>query len=343
MTSALSPGVIDIMNFLIPALYFALLALALNLEWGHTGLFNAGIAGFWAVGAYTAAILITPLSPASLSYPGHIGGFNQSFVIGALVATVLTGLLGLLLTLPILRLRADYFAIATLAFAEIIRIVFNSAESVTGGSLGIFSIPRPFDTLLPTIAGANVDPGYSDLSLLVLTGVLVVLSLIAWDYLTGSSWGRVLRGIRDDDVATLAAGKRVASFQLQAMILGSALMGLSGAVFAIYQRVVVPDQFEPLSTFTIYVMVILGGSANNRGVIVGAFVFYFLDWISVRLAGLIPSNAGGVLGGIGSNLVANIAYYRLMVIGLILILLIIYRPQGIFREKKHTYPPVTGP
>jgi len=333
MTSVLSPGVIDIINFLIPALYFALLALALNLEWGHTGLFNAGIAGFWAVGAYTAAIMITPLAPASASYPGHLGGLNQSFAVGALVAVLVTGLLGLALTLPILRLRADYFAIATLAFAEIIRLVFNSAESFTGGALGIFSIPRPFDRLLPITTTGGVDPGLSDLSLMVLVGLLVILAFIAWEYLTKSSWGRVLRGIREDDVATLASGKHVSSFQLQAMVLGSALMGLSGAVFAVYQRVVVPEQFQPLNTFTIYVMVILGGSANNRGVIVGAFLFYFLDWISVRLQGFIPASYSGI--------VQNIPYFRLMVIGAILILLILYRPAGIFKEKKHTAPPVT--
>jgi branched-chain amino acid transport system permease protein len=110
------------------------------------------------------------------------------------------------------------------------------------------------------------------------------------------------------------------------MILGSALMGLSGAFFAVYQRVVTPDQFQPLDTFTIYVMVILGGSANNRGVIVGAFLFYFLDWISVRL----PINYS-----------SDFPYYRLIAIGAILVLLVLYRPEGIFKEKKRTFPPVT--
>jgi branched-chain amino acid transport system permease protein len=326
VTSVLSPGVLDILNFLIPAFYFSLLALALNMEWGYTGLFNAGIAGFWAVGAYTAAIMVTQLSLPSASYPGHIGGFNQSFLVGALVAMLVTAALGGLLTIPILRLRADYFAIATLAFAEIIRLVFNSAESLTGGSLGIVSVPRPFDTILPLTPGGSIDPGISDLTLMLLVGVAVFLALVVWQYLTKSSWGRVLRGIRDDSVATLAAGKHVSRFQLQAMILGSALMGLSGAFFAVYQRVVTPDQFQPLDTFTIYVMVILGGSANNRGVIVGAFVFYFLDWISVRLPITYSS---------------DFPYYRLIVIGAILVLLVLYRPEGIFKEKKRTYPPVT--
>lgn len=333
MTSVVSPGVIDILNFLIPALYFSILALALNLEWGHTGLFNAGIAGFWAVGAYVTAIMITPLSVPSGSYPGHIGGFNQSFLIGALAAMLITGFLGWALTLPILRLRADYFAIATLAFAEIIRLVFNSAETLTGGTLGIFSIPRPFDGILRSPLTGAVDPGISDLTLMGLVGLIVLVAFVLLEHLTGSSWGRVLRGIREDDVAALAAGKHVSTFQLQAMVVGSALMGLAGAAFAVYQHVVAPEQFAPLDTFTIYVMVILGGSANNRGVIFGAFLFYFLDWISARLQSLIPSEYAGVVG--------NIPYYRLMIIGAVLVLLILYRPAGVFKEKKHTYPPVT--
>ncbi len=341
MSSVIAPGAVDAINFLVPALIFALLALALNLQWGHTGLFNAGIAGFWAVGAYTTAIMLTPRSPPSISYPGHLGGYDQSFLVAALVAMLVTAFLGLLLTLPILRLRADYFAISTLAFSEIIRLVFNSAESLTGGSLGIFDIPRPFDRLLPVTSSGGVDPGLSALTLMALGGMLVLLALAALDYLTNSSWGRVLRGIREDDVATLAAGKHVAYFQLQAMVLGSAIMGLAGAMFAVYTQVALPDQFDPLSTFTIYVMVILGGSANNRGVIIGAFLFYFLDWISVRLKDYIPVTMSGLFGDFLRWFVLNIAYFRLMIIGAVLILLILYRPQGIFKERKRVRPPVT--
>lgn len=341
MSSVIAPAAVDAINFLIPAFIFALLALALNLQWGHTGLFNAGIAGFWAVGAYTTAIMLTPRAPPSFSYPGHLGGYDQSFFVAALAAMLVTAFLGCVLILPILRLRADYFAISTLAFSEIIRLVFNSAESITGGSLGIFSIPRPFDGFLTVTATGNVDPGVSDLTLMAFGGLLVLIALGALEYLTNSSWGRVLRGIREDDVAALAAGKHVASFQLQAMVLGAALMGLAGSLFAVYTRVVIPDQFEPLSTFTIYVMVILGGSGNNRGVILGAFLFYFLDWISVRLKDYIPVTISGAFGDLLRYFVANIAYFRLMIIGLVLILLILYRPQGIFKERKHVQPPVT--
>lgn len=331
--SALPPAVQDLVNFIIPASYLALLALALNIQWGYTGLFNAGIAGFWAVGAYTAAILLTPIALPSPTYPGHIGGYSQTFLVAAIGAMVITGGLGLAITLPLLRLRADYFAIATLALSEIIRLTTNSAESLTGGSNGIFDIPRPFDGFLPSAPSIPVDRGLSDLTIAGLLALLVIVAFLVLEYLTRSPWGRVLRGVREDDSATQAAGKRVTSFQVQSMVLGCALMGLAGAVFAVYQQVVTPTQFEPLSTFNVYVIVILGGSANNRGVIFGAFFFYALDFVSVRLKDYVPAGF--------SWFVEELPYIRLMVIGAILVLLILYRPQGIFPEKKRVYPPVT--
>jgi len=314
---------LELANFLVPASIFAVMALGLNVQWGYTGLFNAGVAGFWAIGAYTAAIVMTPFSPANPQYPGHLGGFSQSFLLAAVAAMALAGLAGLLIALPTLRLRADYFAIATLALAEIIRLVLTNAEHWTGGPHSIIQIPRPFDVL-------TTNPGLSDASMAALAVLLVVLAYFAIEYITASPFGRVLRGIREDEEATLALGKNVTSYRLQAFVLGCVFMGLAGAVFASYQRFVNPEQFDPLATFTIYVMVILGGSANNRGVIVGAFLFYSFDWVSVRLKDYLPPTIG-----------EKVPYLRLMIIGVLLVLLIIYRPEGIFREKKRTHTPVT--
>jgi branched-chain amino acid transport system permease protein len=320
---SLPPVVGEITNFLIPASIFAMMALALNLQWGHTGLFNAGVAAFWAIGAYSASILMTAHSPATAQYPGHIGGFSQNFVVAALGAIFLAALAGLLIAIPILRLRADYFAIATLALAEIIRLVFANAQSFSAGTIGIIEIPRPFDSLTVN------DPGYSDLSMAVLAVVILLLLYIGLEYLSRSPWGRVLRGIREDEEATLALGKNTFSFRLQAFVIGCAAMGLGGAVYATFLRFVAPDQFDPLTTFTIYVMVILGGSGNNRGVIFGAFLFYTFDWVSVRVKDYLPD-----------VIREKVPPLRLMVIGIILVLLIIYRPEGIFPERKRTYPPV---
>ncbi len=315
----------ELANFLIPAGIFALLALGLNIQWGHTGLFNAGIAGFLAIGAYTAAILMTAPPPFPAYYPGHIGGFSQSFAVAALGAMAMSGLAGLLIAIPILRLRADYFAIATLALAEVIRLVLMNAESLTGGSLGVILIPRPFDAYI------GGDREISDVALAILVVGLVLVVYAVLEYFTRSPWGRVLRGIREDEEATLALGKNVYWFRLQSFVLGCVVMGLAGAVLSTFLGVIGPAQFDPLSTFTIYVMVILGGSGNNRGVVLGAFLYYSFDWVSSRLKDIpqVPESVAG-----------QIPYLRLMIIGVILVLLVMYRPEGILREKKGAYPPV---
>lgn len=319
----LSPGLIELANFLVPASIFALLALGLNIQWGHTGLFNGGVAAFWAIGAYTAAILMTPPAPMTGQYPGHLGGFQQSFWLAALAATSLSALVGFVIAVPILRLRADYFAIATLALAEIIRLLIANAESLTAGTIGIIRIPRPFESF------AQGTRGLSDLTMALLGVSLLLLTLALLEFVTRAPWGRVLRGIREDEEATLALGKNVYRFRLQAFVLGCGVMGLSGAVFASYQGFIAPDSFDPLSTFAIYVMVILGGSGNNRGVLFGAFLFYSFDWVSTRLDDDLPS-------GIAEKVPA----IRLMIIGALLVILVLYRPEGVFKERKRIYTPV---
>lgn len=321
---SLSPVVVDLVNFLIPASIFGILALALNLQWGHTGLFNAGVAAFLGIGTYTAAILITAPAPATPQYPGHLGGYSWPFWAAVPAAMLLSGLAGLLLALPILRLRTDYFAIATLALAEIIRLIIVNAHSLTAGTIGIILIPRPLD------AWTARDPGLSDAFMAVLAVAGLVLAYFGLSYITGSPWGRVLRGIREDEEATLALGKNTTSFRLQAFVIGCAVMGAAGAILATFLRFVTPTQFDPLATFTIYVMVILGGSGNNRGVVFGAFLFYAFDWVSVRVKDYLPE-----------VIATRIAPIRLIVIGVLLVLLLMYRPEGIFKEKKRTYPPVS--
>ncbi len=244
---------------------------------------------------------------------------------GAVGAMAMSGLAGLLIAIPILRLRADYFAIATLALAEVIRLVLMNAESLTGGSLGVILIPRPFDAYI------GGDREISDVALAILVVGLVLVVYAVLEYFTRSPWGRVLRGIREDEEATLALGKNVYWFRLQSFVLGCVVMGLAGAVLSTFLGVIGPAQFDPLSTFTIYVMVILGGSGNNRGVVLGAFLYYSFDWVSSRLKDIpqVPESVAG-----------QIPYLRLMIIGVILVLLVMYRPEGILREKKGAYPPV---
>lgn len=329
------PYVVSVLvTFILPFAILAVLSLALNLHWGHTGLFNAGIAGFYAVGAYTAAILLTPPSPASEIYPGHIGGFDLSgvlaglgippaaafllafFVAGA-AAFLLALLFGFLIGIPTLKLRADYLAIATLALAEMVRLFLTNARSLTAGTIGIVSIPSPFD-------GMDLTGQERFLYLAILFMAIVVLVYGTMRWATRAPWGRVLRAIREDEEAASVLGKDTFWYKLQAFAIGCGIMGGAGALLAVFNRVIVPALFLPFTTFTVYVAVILGGSGNNRGVIAGAGIFILLNWASTILKDFLPS-----------AIADKIAFYRLMAIGLLLILLVVFRPQGLIPEERY--------
>src|SRR5213594_3030705 len=216
------------------SIVFAILALGFNLQGGYTGLFNAGIAGFFLIGAYTAAIAITPPTPPSTGYPGHLGGFQLPLAVGALLAMAMSGLAAALVALPTVRLRADYLAIATLAFAEVLRVVAINWESVTAGTIGIFPIPQPVEFNPPSaFLNAMVKVAIGAGVLLILLGVLL--------FMTESPWGRVLRAVREDEEATMALGKNTFLYKLQAFAIGGALMGLAGWLFTITINYIEPS------------------------------------------------------------------------------------------------------
>jgi len=304
------------------AIVFAILALGFNIQWGYTGLFNAGISGFFLIGAYVAAIAITPPSPPIIIggitvYPGHLGGYQLPFIVGALLAMLASGTAAALVALPTLRLRADYLAIATIAFAEIVRIFVINLESVTGGTIGIILIPRPVEFTPP-------DPFLNAVTIVGIGGMILLVLLVLLQFMAESPWGRVLRATRDDEEATMVLGKNTFRYKLQAFALGGAIMGLAGALFAVTLVYVEPSgSFAPSVTFSVWVMVIVGGSGNNRGAILGAFLIYGMEWLSVQLKDLAPA-----------WLKDTIFYIRLMIIGVLLILLVLYRPEGILREKR---------
>jgi branched-chain amino acid transport system permease protein len=265
------------------AIVFAVLALGFNLQWGYTGLFNAGIAGFYLIGAYVAAIAITPLTPpivigGVVVYPGHLGGYSLPLVAGVLLAMLVSGGTAALVAVPALRLRADYLAIATLAFAVILQIVTTNLQSVTGGAIGITGIPPP-------IQYQGVDAPFLNAVTMVGIGAIVLLALIlVLQFMSESPWGRVLRAVREDEEATMALGKNTFRYKLQAFALGGALMGLAGALYAVTLGYLSPaSSFAPAVTFSVWVMVIVGGSGNIRGATVGAFLIYGMEWLSVQV------------------------------------------------------------
>ena len=297
---------------------YAVFALGLNVQWGYTGLFNIGIAGFFAVGAYTSALITTPMPEGVYAtYVEQLVGLDLPFPLGLLGAAVMSGILALIIGIPTLRLREDYLAIATIGIAEAIRLIFNNERWLANGPRGLTGLPQPLRSW--------VEPRYYNDVYLVM--VLMAVAVVYWAIERGirSPWGRVLRAIREDEVAAAMNGKDVFAFKLQALVLGAAIMGLGGALYAHYVRAISPDVFTPLfGTFLIWVMLMLGGSGNNKGAILGAFLVWGI-WTGstfVTDQTLPPFWA------------ARAPYLRFLLIGLILETIILLRPQGILGEER---------
>ncbi len=302
---------------------FALLCLGLNLQWGYTGLFNIGVAAFFAVGAYTSAILITPNVPPSEFYPGHLG-FGQPFIVGVIGAILVSAFLGFLIAIPTVRLRADYLAIATIGLAEIIRLSLIQSEPITAGTIGLKNIPSPIifpGQALLTNATTAIIIGLSVL------GIYLFIELVG-----RSPWGRVLKAIREDEDAAVALGKNAFSYKVQAFVLGAAIMGAAGSLFGAVLTIIEPlTSFTPIETFLIWVMVILGGSGNNRGVLLGALAVWGFQFLVIRDFYL-PFPIFPTIGPVDLN--AKKSFLQLIFLGLLVIFIMLYRPRGILGEER---------
>jgi len=306
---------------LIPATILVIAAIGLDLQWGKTGLFNAGVAAFLGVGAYVFAILTTGLSPPSGTNPGHWGpGVPFDLISATLIAMVVAGGLGVLIAIPTLRLRADYLAIATLALAEIVRLILRNERRITGGDTSVNLIPRPFDAI--------ISRGWMSDGVFILVVVIIAVAvLIVMEALNSLPWGRALRAVREDEEAAQALGKNTFRLKLTAFGLGWGRMGLAGALEASFLGNIVPDIFVPALTFNAFVVVILGGSGNPRGVVLGAYVFALLGWGTQQLRVYVAS--------LSDVLALRLDYINNIVVGLLLVLFILYRPEGIMPEKRY--------
>ncbi len=306
-----------------PACFFALLALGLEIQWGQTGLFNAGVAAFAGLGAYTFGMMSTGLRPPDYVYlyPGHWGPATpQDLIVSALAAMVVAGIFGILIAIPTIKMRADYLAIATLGLAEIIRLVFKNASRFTAGDQALDRIPRPFATLVS--GGWQSDGVFTLVAALVLLAALLVI-----DYMTRRPWGWSLKTVREDEDVAEALGKNTFNLKLLSFGLGCAVMGLAGALQASWLTVVLPDNFLPILTFTAYVAVIMGGSGNPKGAVLGGIIVYVAFTWSVLQIKALPN--------FPTNLGPRVDYASGAIVGIVLILLILFRPTGLLPEKKY--------
>lgn len=296
--------------FLVFAVTFAVIVLGLNLQWGYTGLFNVGVAGFVAVGAYTSAILTTPDTPE------RFGGFGWPVALGWLAAMVTSGVAGLFVGALALRLRNDYLAITTFGIAVTIQLVAVNAQRLTGGPFGVQFIPKPLQGWL----GSGVAWNLAYLGIAV---AVLATAYLALERLVRSPWGRVLRAIREDEDAAASLGKRAFVFRLQSFVIGSMLMGLGGALLAHFVGYIAPEDFLPILTFQMWAMLIVGGAGNNRGAVLGALVVWGF-WAA----------AGSLLRGfVAQEEQARAAALQVGLIGVLIAAMLVWRPRGLVGEE----------
>lgn len=292
----------------IEAGIYAIFVLGLQLNAGFTGIFNFGQSGFMAVGAYTMGILVVM--------------HGWSFWPALLVATMFAVVCGVVLGLTSLRLRADYFAIVTIAFSEIARYTLLNAREVTNGSLDIYGFDSSWVTFSTSLSQhlSGLPPGVQQLlPLLILTWILVLLLMAILIVLQHTPWGRVLRAIRDDEDAARALGKNTLLYKLQSIGLAAAIGAVAGYVLALYLAALDPNDFTNF-TFVGYAVLVLAGLGSYFGIPVGAIVFFAL-FEGTRYLNLPLSSD-------------QLAALRFMLVGLVLILLMIFRPQGLFGKRE---------
>ena len=298
-----------LVSLLIAGGIYALLCLALNIQWGMGGLFNAGIAGFFAVGAYTSALLTT--QPTTK----HVGGFGLPVVIGLVGAGVLAGAAGWVVAKICVRLKSDYLAMASIGISESLRLIIVNESWLTNGSLGISGIPRPLDNFFQ---GRTLDIVY-----LIFVWLIVLVFYLFSQRLYDSPWGRSSRAIRDNEISAAAAGKDVEKFRVQTFVLGCTIMGVGGALAAHYFRFLSPSATDPLMiTFLVWVMLMAGGSGNNIGAIMGALGIWTLWSVTEIFTSKLPP-----------EWITRSSYIRMLLVGLLLQVVLQRFRAGVFPEK----------
>ncbi|MEW6082438.1 MAG: branched-chain amino acid ABC transporter permease [Bacillota bacterium] len=281
---------------------YGILAISLNLTIGFTGLFNLGHAAFFGIGAYTSALLTRAGSPVW---------------IGLMAGALLAGLSGSFIGFSTLRLRGDYLAIATLGFGEIMRSVFRNWVGLTRGPMGLPGIPRP------EILGYQFSSMPSYVALML--GFLV-LTYVVIERMVNSPYGRVLKGIREDEIAVQAMGKDVVGFKLVALVVGSLFAGVAGSLYAHYITFIDPTSFTLNQTIFVLLIVVFGGLGSNAGSLVGVFILVLIRE-STRFFGLPPSVS---------------APLQQIMFSLMLVIMMLVRPNGLLGERRLHLKPKTA-
>ena len=294
------------------AMIYVMLGLGLNVVVGFAGLLDLGFVGFYAVGAYTYALLF------------HWAGWT--FWEALPLAGAASALFGFVLGFPVLRLRGDYLAIVTLGFGEIIRLLLVNLTSFTGGPDGISSIPKPSVLGLPMTRTPLTEDGttfhqffgmefnsmHMVIALYLMALLLAMVTLFISNRLIRMPIGRAWEALREDEIACRSLGLNPMKIKLSAFTLGAMFAGFGGAFFAARQGIVNPESFTFIESALILAIVVLGGMGSQLGVIVAAIILTVLP-----------------------ELAREFSEYRMLIFGLVMILMMIWRPQGLLPMKRH--------
>lgn len=272
---------------------YVILSVSLNLITGYAGFLSIAHAAFYGVGAYVAALLALK--------------FHSPFLANIVCAVILSGLLGALVGIPSLRIRDDYFAIATFAFQVITFSVMNNWVSFTGGPMGLPGIPQP------AIFGWKITTHYD---FLIVIFVLCVITLWISHKIVSSPFGHVLKAVREDEIFAQAMGKNVASYKVLIFVIGAGMASVAGVMYAYYISFIDPTSFTIMESIFIISIVIIGGAGNIWGSVLGATVLVILPE-ALRFLGM------------PSSIAANM---RQIIYGALLVIFMLFRPQGFIGE-----------
>jgi branched-chain amino acid transport system permease protein len=286
------------MNLAIDTGIYIILALGLNVVVGLAGLLVLGYAGFWAIGAYAYAL-------ASLD-------FNCPFWLGLVIGGGVAAIFGLLVGLPSLRLRGDYLAIVTLGFGELIRYLLKNLPAYTGGEKGL-----PNELIRGEIHHPTIGPWIlsQPIYYYYLTLIFVVITVIMLERLNNSRMGRALIAVREDELAATTMGINATKMKIMAFVISAAWAGLAGVLYAAKINYVSPESFRFDQSALILAMVILGGMGSTFGVILGAIILYIIPWF---IRDQFPAFQD----------------YRLLIYGATMVLMMLFRPQGLISSKR---------
>jgi branched-chain amino acid transport system permease protein len=311
----------------------ALIAIGLNVVVGQTGLLDLGYVGFYAIGAYTVALMTSPVSPWNLTDDWL--SRDWAWLSAVPIAIAVTAASGLILGTPTLRLRGDYLAIVTLGFGEIVRLLADNLTNITRGGQGLTQVAYPVVGVSEDqpngvfSAGNTAQPFNAGTWWFWLSIVLIIITLVLVGNLERSRVGRAWVAIREDEDAAEIMGVPTFKFKLWAFIIGASIGGLSGALYAGQVQFVVPGTFNVINSMLFLCAVVLGGQGNKLGVILGAFIIVYLPNFFLGRTEILGIPIDG----------DEIADYKYLFFGIALVVLMIFRPQGLIpaRQKLLAY------